>query len=106
MAARHRDVGYDRLLHFIASGTWDGSPLEAALLTEADRQVGGPEAWLIIDDTSLPKRGTHSVGVAPQYASMLGKNANCRTLVSLTLVSREVPVMIGLRLFLPASGRV
>jgi SRSO17 transposase len=57
--------------------------------------------WLIIDDTSLPKKGTHSVGVAPQYASTLGKNANCQTLVSVTLASREVPLMVGLRLFLP-----
>lgn len=48
-------------------------------------------------------KGMHSVGVAPQYASTLGKNANCQTLVSLTLASREVPVMVGLRLFLPES---
>jgi len=34
---------------------------------------------------------------------MLGKNANCQTLVSLTLASREVPAMVGLRLFLPES---
>ncbi len=56
---------------------------------------------MIIDDTALPKKGRHSAGVAPQYASALGKNANCQTLVSLTLASREVPVMVGLRLFLP-----
>lgn len=43
------------------------------------------------------------MGVAPQYASALGKNANCQTLVSLTLASGEVPVMVGLRLFLPES---
>jgi SRSO17 transposase len=49
----------------------------------------------------LPKKGEHSVGVAPQYASALGKTANCQSLVSLTLASREVPVMVGLRLFLP-----
>jgi SRSO17 transposase len=47
--------------------------------------------------------GSHSVGVAPQYASALGKTANCQTLVSLTLARDEVPVMIGLRLFLPES---
>src|ERR1700723_1607742 len=41
--------------------------------------------------------------VAPQYASALGKTANCQTLVSLTLARDEVPVMIGLRLFLPES---
>lgn len=49
----------------------------------------------------MPKKGKCSVGVAPQYASALGKNANCQTLVSLTLASGEVPVMVGLRLFLP-----
>jgi len=77
MAARTGDVSYDQLHHFVASGVWDAAPLEAALLAEADAQVGGNDAWLIIDDTSLPKKGTHSVGVAPQYASTLGKNANC-----------------------------
>ena len=103
MAARDGEVGYDQLHHFIASGLWDAAPLEKALLAEADRMVGGADAWLIIDDTALPKKGAHSVGVAPQYASALGKTANCQSLVSLTLASREVPVMVGLRLFLPES---
>ena len=62
---------------------------------EADRLVGGDDAWLIVDDTALPKKGARSVGVAPQYASALGKNANCQTLVSLTLASGEVPVHGG-----------
>jgi SRSO17 transposase len=103
MAARDAGVSYDQLHHFIAKGVWDAAPLEAALLAEADRQVGSNDAWLIVDDTALPKKGRHSVGVAPQYASALGKNANCQTLVSLTLASGEVPVMVGLRLFLPKS---
>ena len=103
MAARTDAVGYDRLHHFIAAGIWDSAPLEAALLREADRLVGGPDSYLVIDDTALPKKGNHSVGVAPQYASTLGKTANCQSLVSLTLASREVPVMVGLRLFLPES---
>lgn len=103
MAARDGDVGYDQLHHFIASGVWDAAPLEKALLAEADRMVGGANAWLIVDDTALPKKGEHSVGVAPQYASSLGKTANCQSRVSLTLASREVPVVVGLRLFLPES---
>ena len=103
MAARDGGVSYDQLHHFIAAGVWDAAPLETALLAEADRLVGGDDAWLIVDDTALPKKGRHSVGVAPQYASALGKNANCQTLVSLTLASGEVPVMVGLRLFLPES---
>lgn len=103
MAARDDAVSYDQLHHFVASGVWDPVPLEAELLAEADKQVGGDDAWLLIDDTSLPKKGAHSVGVAPQYASALGKTSNCQTLVSLTLARWEVPVMIGLRLFLPES---
>jgi len=65
MAARAGTVSYDQLHHFVASGVWDAAPLEAALLGEADRQVGGNDAWLIVDDTALPKKGRHSVGVAP-----------------------------------------
>lgn len=51
----------------------------------------------------MPKKGTASVGVAPQYASTLGKRANCQTTVSVTLASGEVPVMLSLRLLLPDS---
>jgi SRSO17 transposase len=103
MAERFAPGEYDRLHHFVASGTWDSAPLEAALLAQADRLVGGADAVLVIDDTALPKKGTHSVGVAPQYATSLGKNANCQTLVSLTLARGEVPVGASLRLFLPES---
>ena len=103
MAARLAPGDYDQLHHFISSGVWDERPLEEELGLQGDRLVGGPEAVLVVDDTALPKKGSHSVGVAPQYASALGKTANCQTLVSLTLAHNEVPVMIGLRLFLPDS---
>ena len=89
--------------HFIADGVWDAVPLETELLIQADRLVGGKDAMLVIDDTSMPKKGDRSVGVAPQYASALGKTANCQTLVSLTLARGEVPVMVALRLFIPES---
>src|SRR6516162_11818887 len=82
---------YDQLHHFIAAGVWDARPVEIELLVQADRLVGGRDAVLVIDDTAIPKKGTHSVGVAPQYASALGKTANCQTLVSLTLARGEVP---------------
>src|ERR1700691_6378575 len=93
----------DQLHHFIAAGVWDAAPVETELLVQADQLVGGSDAVLVIDDTAIPKKGTHSVGVAAQYASALGKTANCQTLVSLTLARGEVPVMVALRLFLPDS---
>jgi SRSO17 transposase len=59
---------YDQLHHFIAAGVWDAAaPIEAELLVQADRLVGGSDAVLVIDDTAIPKKGTHSVGVAAQY---------------------------------------
>src|SRR5947199_8653662 len=103
MAERLAPGDYDQLHHFVAAGVWDSAPLETELLIQADRLVGGSDAVLVIDDTALPKKGKHSVGVAPQYASALGKNANCQTPVSLTLARGEVPVMVALRLFLPES---
>ena len=101
MAASLGLSGHDQLQHFIASPAWDDAPLWRVLAEQADRLVGGPEAALVIDDTALPKKGTLSVGVARQYCGQLGKRANCQALVSLTLAGREVPVPVGLRLFLP-----
>src|SRR5215212_7614043 len=71
--------------------------------TGAGRRAGcGPDAVLVVDDTALVKQGRHSVGVKRQYCGQLGKRANCQALVSLTLARRaEVPVGVGLRLFLP-----
>ena len=103
MASRWALGDYDQLHHFISSGVWDEAPLDKELAVQADKLIGGASAVLVVDDTALPKKGSHSVGVAPQYASALGKTANCQTLVSLTLARDEVPVMIGLRLFLPES---
>ena len=99
MAERLAPGDYHQLHHFVSAGVWDAAPLETELLIRADRLVGGGDAVLVIDDTAVPKKGMHSVGVAAQYASVLGKTANCQTLVSLTLARGEVPVMVALRLF-------
>jgi SRSO17 transposase len=56
MAERLGLPSHDALHHFISAGVWDAAPLEATLLREADRLVGGPGAWLVVDDTALPKK--------------------------------------------------
>ena len=101
LAARLGLGGHDQLQYFIASSAWDDAPLRRVLVEKAEALVGGPDAVLVVDDTALPKKGKHSVGVAWQYCGALGKQANCQVLVSLTLAQGEVPVPIGLRLFLP-----
>ena len=69
MAERLAPGDYDQLHHFVAAGVWDAAPLEKELLVQADKLVGGSDAVLVIDDTAVPKKGKHSVGVAWQYAS-------------------------------------
>ena len=103
MAARLGLGGHDQLQHFVASPAWDDAPLRRLLVERADALVGGPDAVLVVDDTALPKQGRHSVGVARQYCGASGKRANCQVLVSLTLARGEVPVPVGLRLFLPEA---
>jgi SRSO17 transposase len=101
MAARVAPGDSQQLHHFVSTSPWATAPLEAELVKAADRLVGGSEAVLVVDDTALVKQGRHSVGVKRQYCGQLGKKANCQSLVSLTLARSEVPVGVGLRLFLP-----
>lgn len=93
----------EQIHHFVATSTWDTAPIEVVHADRCNELVGGPDAHLIIDDTALPKKGVHSVGVAHQYCGALGKQANCQCLVSLTLARDDVPLPIALRLYLPEA---
>jgi SRSO17 transposase len=103
LAGRVAPDEIEQLHHFVATSRWDTEPLEEVLLDKADSLLGGTGAHLIIDDTAIPKKGEHSVGVTHQYCGQLGKQANCQCLVSVTLARDEVPIPIALRLFLPES---
>jgi SRSO17 transposase len=93
------------LLHFVGQGGWS----DAAVLGQVREMVlprieryGPIEAW-IIDDTSFPKQGRHSVGVAHQYCGQLGKQANCQTAVSLSLANHDASLPVAYRLYLPKA---
>lgn len=96
--------GHDQeLRHFISESAWDQTEIEEVLWQKADAMLGGDDAFVIIDDTALPKKGTESVGVAHQYCGALGKQANCQCLVSATLARNDVPLPVALRLYLPEA---
>jgi SRSO17 transposase len=58
MAARMAPERYDRLHHFISDGVWDGAPIETELAKQTDKLIGASDAFLVVDDTSLPKKGS------------------------------------------------
>src|SRR3954463_10920933 len=103
MAERLGLSSHDPLHHVISSRAWDDAPLWRVLAEQVDRQVGGAGAVLVVDDVGVPKKGELSVGGARQYCGELGQVANCQVLVSLTLACGEVPLPVGLRLFLPSA---
>src|SRR5215468_8277433 len=99
-AAQHQS-----LLHFVGTGNWS----DDAVLGKVREMVlpkiehhGPIEAW-IIDDTGIPKKGEHSVGVSHQYCGQLGKQANCQVAVTLSLANHDASLPVAYRLYLPKA---
>jgi len=96
--ARHQSMH-----HFVASAPWDEREVirvardYALEPLERHAPVG---AW-VIDDTGIPKKGRHSVGVTRQYCGQLGKQDNCQVVVTLSLVNAVISVPAAYRLYLP-----
>ncbi len=98
---------HQSLLHFVGVSPWRDEAVlravrEQVLPALANGPEGGVEAW-IIDDTSFPKKGKHSVGVARQYCGQLGKQDNCQVAVSLSLANASASLPVAWRLYLPKS---
>jgi SRSO17 transposase len=70
------------LQQFVNQSPWAHEPVQAKLYRRLVQRSGSGKGVLVLDDTSLPKKGKHSVGVAPQYCGALGKVANCQAIVT------------------------
>ena len=91
------------LQQFVSASTWDEQALWGRYRALMAGSFADPAGIFVLDDTTFPKAGTHSVGVQRQYCGALGKKANCQAAVSLHYVGAKGHVPLGLRLFLPES---
>ena len=98
---------YRAYQHFISNSNWDNIGLRKALsldssklLSEQKKQTGKPTGY-IIDESAHLKKGKKSVGVARQYAGVIGKVDNCQVGVYCSLVNGSDATIINERIFLP-----
>jgi SRSO17 transposase len=100
MLERINDPGaYQAFQHFITDAPWTA----ARLWRQLRRTIPDRTGVLILDGTSFPKQGMHSVGVARQYCGTVGKVANCQVAVTVALWTGVRAWMLGAALYLPEA---
>jgi SRSO17 transposase len=82
---------------------WDPEAVRDDLRRWVVAELGAPDGILVADETSFPKQGKHSVGVARQYCGTLGKVANCQVGVFLGYASPQGHALIDRALFVPQA---
>jgi len=93
---------YQALQHFASTSPWDHRPVMDQVALDSDRHLGGSlNTGMIIDETSFPKKGKMSVGVARQWCGRLGKVDNCQVGVFTSLVNDSSAALVDARLYLP-----
>jgi SRSO17 transposase len=107
MAARtapaRTSAQHQSLLNFVGIASWSDEEVQGKvreMVLPTIERHGSIEAW-IIDDTSFPKKGKHSVGVGRQYCGQLGKAENCQVAVSLSIANHHASLPVAYQLYLP-----
>lgn len=88
---------YQSMQHFMTHSTWDAQRVWPRLRSAIPERRG----MFLIDDTGVPKQGSHSVGVAAQYCGSVGKVANSQNIVTSVLYSGRQTWPIAMQLYMP-----
>lgn len=100
MASRIAGADLQSLRQFVGQSPWPVEEVQRLLAEKMVDLLTEPEVWMI-DETSFPKAGDASVGVARQYCGALGKVANCQVAVSLHWSTAQMSCPLLWRLYLP-----
>lgn len=91
----------DGMQRLLSTAHWDADAVRDDLVAYVLSHLGDPAAVLVLDETSFVKKGTKSVGVAPQYCGTVGKIANCQIGVFLAYATPAGPALLDRELYLP-----
>jgi SRSO17 transposase len=91
------------LQQFVNQSTWDEQDVGRRYRDVMSETFADPRGLFVIDDTSFPKQGRHSVGVQRQDCGALGKRANCQVAPSVHDVGPKGHCPLAMRLYLPES---
>lgn len=101
MALHIEGANVRALQRFVSDVVWDQGQIIKKYHKMVYEDLGDPEAALIFDETSFPKKGDESVGVARQYCGSLGKIDNCQVGVFVAYASPQGYALLDKRLFIP-----
>jgi SRSO17 transposase len=87
--------------HFVGAGAWDDEAVMAELRRHVAQELADPDAVLVLDPSSFPKKGTASCGVARQWCGRLGKVESCQVGVFLAYVTAAGYAPLDRQLYLP-----
>src|SRR5262245_58344815 len=91
----------DGMQRLVSTAHWDANAVRDDLVANVVEHLATADAVLVLDETGFEKKGTKSVGVAPQYCGTVGKIANCQMGVFLAYATSHGPVLLDRALYLP-----
>lgn len=91
------------LQNFVNQADWDEQAVWRRYRAHMAATFADAEAVFVIDDTTFPKQGKHSVGVQRQHCGALGKKANCQCAVSVHYAAPRGHYPLNMQLYLPES---
>jgi SRSO17 transposase len=89
------------LQRFMSEYEWDQAWMRKRHWELSAETLSDPEGVWNLDASEFPKKGSASVGVAPQYCGAQGKTANCQSGVFVGYSSPKGHLLLDSRLYLP-----
>ena len=89
------------LQRFLSDCKWDEPWMQKRHWELSAQTLSDPLGVLSVDASDMAKKGSASVGVAPQYCGSLGKTANCQSGVFLCYSSPKGHTLLDCQLYLP-----